>query len=372
MGMSFTGYYTEEFHNSDDKYLFMHFLKRNNPAMAETFALDLNARMMCDVESNYIRFKQFANVHDFTDIIERFVFAGEALPLDVAIIDEAQDLTTLQWKMCEVAFANCQRVYIAGDDDQAIYEWSGADVNYFLSLKPTTAEVLAKSYRLQRNILDLSKGVTRQITRRINKQFEPVSDAGNIIHCNSLSDITLNDAESWYFLSRNNYYLSRARAFLREHGKVYIDKDVISFDQRQLNAIRVFEACRKKGSVNDVDDVKLKLYLKGKADLSKPWYDSLNFDNDTIIYYKDLFKACANFDARNYTVNTIHGVKGGEADNVVLLLDYTQAIRGSVERCPDAELRCLYVGITRAKRNLYLVHSSTKNGYDNFIRSAYD
>src|SRR4030042_6827906 len=29
MGMKFVGYYTEEFYNNDDKYLFLHFLKRN-------------------------------------------------------------------------------------------------------------------------------------------------------------------------------------------------------------------------------------------------------------------------------------------------------------------------------------------------------
>jgi superfamily I DNA/RNA helicase len=68
------------------------------------------------------------------------------------------------------------------------------------------------------------------------------------------------------------------------------------------------------------------------------------------------------------TVDTIHGVKGGEADNVVLMLDYTKAVKANVERNLDAELRCLYVAVTRAKKKLHIVYSSSTNGFDQFIR----
>ena len=47
------------------------------------------------------------------------------------MVDEAQDLTPLQWDMVVKIASAVDRVYIAGDDDQAIYEWNGADVNLF-------------------------------------------------------------------------------------------------------------------------------------------------------------------------------------------------------------------------------------------------
>jgi superfamily I DNA/RNA helicase len=369
LGMRFSGYYTEEFYNNDDRYLFMHFMKRNNPVAAERFIMDMDLRKLRDVEENFERYKTFAKVHDFTNIIERFVQAGEALPVDIAIIDEAQDLTTLQWRMCEVAFANCHRVYIAGDDDQAIYEWSGADVNYFLNIKANQREILSKSYRLQQKILKLAKGVSRSISKRVDKQFDALGDTGDIFMYNRLDDIKLNTNESWYFICRNNWFLQLYRDFLKRQARVFIDKEAMSFDPRQIEAINTFEGARKRGKVTDVEEVKLKLHVN-KIDLTKPWFDNVNFPNDTIAYYRDLIQHKTNLKDQSIMVNTIHGVKGGEADNVVLMLDYTKAVRANMERNPDSELRCLYVALTRAKKHLHIIYSGSRNGYDDRIKEA--
>ena len=59
------------------------------------------------VSHNYAKFKTENNKFDFTDIIEMYIKNSAPLPVKVAIIDEAQDLTTLQWKMIEKAFSNC-------------------------------------------------------------------------------------------------------------------------------------------------------------------------------------------------------------------------------------------------------------------------
>ena len=57
-------------------------------------------------------------------------------------------------------------------------------------------------------------------------------------------------------------------------------------------------------------------------------------------------------------VSTIHAAKGGECDNVVVVLDNSKKIRESVEVNADKaneEHRVWYVGITRTKQNLYLL-----------------
>jgi superfamily I DNA/RNA helicase len=369
MGMRFTGYYTPEFYSDDDKYLFMHFMRLNNPVTADKYMDDISVRTLEDVELNYTRFKTHACVHDFTDIIERFVQADEALPVDYAIIDEAQDLTTLQWAMCDVAFAKCKRVYVAGDDDQAIYEWSGADVDRFLRLKADEVEVLHQSYRLKSSVLSVAKHVSSQISDRIDKQFkaDERDGEGSVHYYNDLNDVKLGDG-TWYFLSRNNWYLQQYREYLRVRARVFIDKDGLSFDQRQVDAINIFEAARKRGKLTDVDELKLKGHVKGQPDLTRPWYEVISFPNDVTVYYRDLVKNRTDLKDRSITVDTIHGVKGGEADNVVLMLNFTKAVKLNMDRNPDSELRCLYVAVTRAKKNLHIVYSSSANGYDEYVR----
>jgi len=53
-------------------------------------------------------------------------------------------------------------------------------------------------------------------------------------------------------------------------------------------------------------------------------------------------------------LSTIHGAKGGEADNVLLFLDLSGKAITEMERNPDDAYRVLYVGVTRAKENLIL------------------
>ena len=54
-------------------------------------------------------------------------------------------------------------------------------------------------------------------------------------------------------------------------------------------------------------------------------------------------------------LSTIHGAKGGEADNVVLLTDLTENTMKGYENNPDDEERLFYVGATRTKETLHIV-----------------
>ena len=54
------------------------------------------------------------------------------------------------------------------------------------------------------------------------------------------------------------------------------------------------------------------------------------------------------------TLSTVHGAKGGEANNVLLYLDLTGKALEEMVRNPDNANRVLYVGVTRAKELLIL------------------
>jgi len=54
-------------------------------------------------------------------------------------------------------------------------------------------------------------------------------------------------------------------------------------------------------------------------------------------------------------LSTIHSVKGGERNNVVLLTDLTHNTNKSYLKNPDDETRLFYVGATRTKENLHII-----------------
>ena len=64
------------------------------------------------------------------------------------------------------------------------------------------------------------------------------------------------------------------------------------------------------------------------------------------------------------TLSTIHGAKGGESQNVVLLTDLSENTMKAYEKNPDDENRLFYVGATRTKEHLHII--SPKQEYKGY------
>jgi superfamily I DNA/RNA helicase len=367
MGMKFTGYYTEDFRHNDDRYLFFDILHRNNPKTANNYLHDLDIKKLRFVQQNYKQFKEYFQIYDFTDLIQLFNKDNNELPVDVAFIDEAQDLTTLQWQMIWIAFRNCKRIYIAGDDDQAIYEWSGADVNYFLGLQGKQT-ILRHSYRLPKRILRYSKKISHLIEHRVDKEYTGIDDEGEVVLINNIAELNLDTKESWLFLSRNHWFLRDIMAYLKSTAHIYMHRKELSVSTRKVEAINLFEKIRKtRKSITEEMKSITKHLIDGKANFSQPWYMNFNWDVEEIMYYRDLVGKKVDLGKCNISVDTIHSVKGSEADNVVLLSDITKQVLENVQNNPDSERRVFYVGATRAKKRLYIV--SPTNRYEFPLRS---
>jgi len=375
MGMNFLGYYTEDLVNNDDKYLAYCSLRKNNMAKAKEVECTLDYAKAMMVNRNYERYKKEVGIKDFDDLIEEFIARGNPLPVKVAVIDEAQDLTSLQWKFCEVAFRDCEKVYIAGDDDQAIYEWSGADVHEFLAYKDnpgTQVTILNKSYRLRKNVLDYAKTITDMIQERVDKNFDPLDMGGRIFTHSDVEEIAINSEETYYFLARNRMFLSQYREHLREKAVVFMDKGELSVDLNMMEAVRRYERLRQAGATDISKDMKVAPYLRKDRKDNAPWYDAFMLKPEESKYYRDLFRNKTDVSKCNVTVNTIHGVKGGEADNVVVYLGVTKRVYENFtvsQNALDSELRCLYVALTRTKKNLHIVYPTTKFGYDDLLNN---
>jgi len=367
LGMQFSGYYTEDYTGGDDMYLFYYFLQKNNAERAKDIELDLNMSKFEYIRKMYNKFKLQRNLMDYTDMIEHFVQDKEPLPVKVAIIDEAQDLTSLQWAMCDVAFRNCEHIYIAGDDDQAVYEWNGADVQRFLNTRGKRI-ILNKSYRMPSRVLSFARQISDKIQERVPKEFAPRADGGDIFMYNSLDEVPITKDGNWYLLARNNMHLDSYRSVLMKKGILYSDKGDWSIQERVINAIRSYEAKRKNGKyASQLEQLIVQQHLKKGADTTKPWFEVFDLDDVTIEYIRDILAQNGSLKKSNITVSTFHGVKGGEADDVVVLCDFTKRISTALNTNSDSELRCLYVGCTRAKKNLHIVFKNNYYGYEDAL-----
>ena len=66
-------------------------------------------------------YKEQTGMFEYSDMISKFVEEDKCPPLHAVFLDEAQDLSPLQWDMFFYIESKCARSYIAGDDDQTIY-----------------------------------------------------------------------------------------------------------------------------------------------------------------------------------------------------------------------------------------------------------
>lgn len=362
IGMSFSGYYSEELSNGDDKYLFLADMYRNNKkyAIKQSEPLDRNKLMF--VMKQYRQYKDTFLYTDFTDLIEMFINRKVVIDAEVAIIDEAQDLTTLQWQMVWSAFSGCKRVYIAGDDDQAIYQWSGADVNYFLNIQGNI-QILKESWRLPQTLVNYSKKISTQIDNRIDKTYHGQNKPGGVQYVNSLAEIDVNPKESYLCLSRNNCFLPQYEEWLTSLTIPYKFKGENVVSKMDLEAIKKYENVRKTSMMSDVLEHKLSRLRKKDSTLADPWYDAFDWPENKILLIRDLIGQKRVTEESKINVATIHSVKGGEADNVILMEDITKPVYAQLDLDPDSEHRVFYVGATRAKKNLIIVKAQSEFRY---------
>lgn len=343
-------------------------------------------------------YKQQNNKVDYTDMIVNFCKSDNVPSIDLLIVDEAQDLSPVQWKMIEhIKFHNPNlQTYIAGDDDQAIFRWAGADVDHFIDLPNDSEQVLDQSYRVPENIFNLAKLVVNGIDMRKQKIYQHrAGDKGEVSIHNSIDEINMLEG-SWLLLARNSYLLKEYCEYCTTQGYVFESMRNSPVSDNTISAIKTWEELRK-GRAVQVKDIKLVYeYLSTKIGVKYGFKKTLQaLEDDKFLNIQDLFEshgllvsgiwheALDKIPATEQTyllaarkqgekvlakprikISTIHGAKGGEADNVVLFLDMAQRTYNEFLDNPDDEHRVWYVAVTRAKKRLFIIQPKTERFYD--------
>ena len=333
-------------------------------------------------------YKHSMNLYDYTDMLEVFIAESDKCcpKFKLTFLDEAQDLSPLQWDIAHILSDNSDRMYVAGDDDQAIYRWGGADVDHFISLN-SQSETLQQSYRVPSSVHQLAENVAKRISGRFPKSYLPREEVGMVARINGLESLDMSEGE-WLILAQAGYHLQSIATDLKSGGYLFNYRGSRSISEKISDAVRGWETLRKGREVSG--EIARKIY--GYMSLNKrvqrgfkklPALEDTDFvDFDQLVehhgllaskdmiwseamdklpdtdraYITALLRRGEKFTGvPRITASTIHGSKGGEADNVVLLTDLSPAAEMEMRINPDDTHRVFYVGVTRTKKNLYIV-----------------
>jgi DNA helicase-2/ATP-dependent DNA helicase PcrA len=364
---------------------------------------------------------------DFTDMLARFVGVANnpstgpemvtpegAVPNEVVgwIFDEAQDASRLLDMACRrlVTGDSCRWAWLVGDPFQVLYSWAGASSEFFMNWKVDRQEIMPKSYRCAKPILQLGEDCLQRMTKGYwNRGVEAADHDGEIIESDNFED-DLNDLspkEETLVIARTNRHVGKIATILDDVGvpfrKIKAKQGAYNRDagmtglwklqngqpasaEEWTQAIELLPSATisKKG---DGRDEKTWLVRGAKTQWNrgvKDRYDAL-FPEDlgeigatdhlrekiAAGTWGDLIdggatwcraakqwgiEAVANPKIR---IGTVHSAKGMEADNVIILTSVGRRIREGEERSEDRhdeERRIEYVAVTRARRKLIVAH----------------
>ena len=371
----------------DSKYLDFYDLERSGALTSRQLAeADIEKGYYHQLVRKYEEYKSRQHLVDFFDCLIKYVQGGDSLPVKVAMIDECQDITALQWRVIEKAFAKAEKIIIAGDENQSIYSYSGARPDFLIALaKKFPVEHLSVSYRIPQSVYRLAKAVVGFIGDKTDKPFEPrlenpegsitqltsLDRLKNFIHIEELKNNPV--STQWYILARNNCFLEEPMRLLEENLIPYWTADGFFMGGQIMKRLKDYRGFALEGYGNPKKKEEFARKF-GIEDFTAPFTDTNLFTEGRKWVYEAYIEkwGFATLEEMckwnpQVLVSTIHHVKGGECEHCAIMLDTTRRTVGNIYNDIDEELRILYVGVTRTKRDLFLIDSKNGQGYDKII-----
>lgn len=326
-------------------------------------------------------------VKDAAGMIENGEVEPGRIAKSVIVVDEAQDMDKDEYALIRalMRYNETVRVIAVGDDDQNIYEFRGSSPRYMRSLITELGAVqyeLIDNYRSRGNVVALANEFATTISERMKTVPIKAVNAENgtvkiIRHAsqNLEEPVVQNIIESYQdgkscVLTTTNDEALRVTGLLNKRGiHAKLIQSLDGFRLYNLAEIRFF--LKKIDSRLQTSVISDEIWEYAKNELKRAYSDSscletcLNMISDfesTNSYSKyrsDLeefikesqYEDFYSDEFETVYVSTIHKSKGREFDNVYMLLN-------NVRVNDDAESRKIYVGMTRAKNNLYIHCSS--------------
>lgn len=332
---------------------------------------------------------RIGNLEDAKDVVARaakMINQGEVEPnkigKTVLVIDEAQDMSAEEYALVKALMTNNEdmRVIAVGDDDQNIFEFRGSDSLYLyqLSKEPGSRFIeMIENYRSSKHVVDFANAFVKVIGKRM--KGSPIismrNDEGHV-------EVTQHSSQFMYQPLVDNLIAHRGHgtscvltqtneeavilvALLRKHGiQSKLIQSMEGFRFSNLAEVKyLLKFISKKLSTPLIPDelweeAKRATFTKYDGSLSVPFLEQCVKQFEQIYrakYSTDLWEFVFESSVEDFcdvsnaevVVSTIHKAKGREFDDVYMLI--------ADSPYKDEKLfRQLYVGMTRAKRRLFI------------------
>jgi DNA helicase-2/ATP-dependent DNA helicase PcrA len=320
----------------------------------------------------------------------------------VLFIDEAQDLTPLQFALTKIWSADTENTIYAGDSDQAIYRFQGTIPEAFMNMEVDTTRVLTQSYRVSPAVYNYAIRAIQKAKNREPVEYKPTDKYGpgqvlatptpqlsmegshmilcrcryqanrwiEYLICNGYlwhnpyrpknlnwnpvktqafqASLTYLDLKEGKDVSAGEFKLMASKVRAAGNIKRGFKKTIMEKEFKKNDKIDVFDLAvlgfTDEFLVNSVDDALMLTQRVG--DIVKSTRDPLDLRKPPVII-----------------VGTVHSVKGGEADHVWLDLTLTPIIISEMHHDVNTyydEARLTYVAITRARKTVGVLCTSSK------------
>lgn len=337
---------------------------------------------------------RIGNLEDAKDVVGRaakMISEGEVEPnrigKTVLVVDEAQDMSSEEFALVRALMSVNEemRVIAVGDDDQNIYEFRGSDSNYMRQLlaedKSTFVE-MTENYRSTQHVVAFANAFVRGIHNRMKQTpIQSMSkDEGTVVVTHHASHIMfqrvvsdllrLRHGGTMCVLTHTNEEAVILVALLRKHGlRSKLIQSMDGFRFWNMAEVRLFLKYIERDTHTPIvtdevwNEAKRKTFQAYATSSSLPYlkrcielFEKINkakylTDFKELVFESTTEDFCDTSDA-DVVVSTIHKSKGCEFDDVYMLVSQPQHVT-------DSEMRSYYVGMTRARKRLFIYTNST-------------
>jgi DNA helicase-2/ATP-dependent DNA helicase PcrA len=360
--------------------------------------------LMQRVYREYERRKAAEGLIDFEDLLELTVrlFEEDAEVRETFraqyrsfTVDEVQDVNLLQQQLLDLWLGDRDDLCIVGDDYQAIYGFTGASPDYLLAMPErfpnavvarleenyrSTPQVLALANRLVPNLGGVEKtlrSVRPDDAEPVLRPYPTPEDEGAAI----VAELRALDCpfEETAILARTNARLTDFEELLHEagipfQGSSLLERDAARRLTRRLEraGVPAGEAVRAAaldaGWLERLPDKLGEREAVRQQDLARLVQLAAGFDGDAASFVEDLRRRFSSGGDAAHGVNllTLHRAKGLEFEAVFIPRLQEKELPSKQARTPAElaeERRLLYVGMTRAKRVLWLTWSGKRSRF---------